>query len=61
MISIPMISRKWGYPEDLKIYVDSFVRTELISWGGEIPPGFSPLAMIPITLKGDKIEKEITP
>ena len=29
--------------------------------GGEISLGFSILAMIPITPKGDKIEREITP
>ncbi len=29
--------------------------------GGEFPPGFSPLAMIPITPNGNKTEKEITP
>ncbi len=31
------------------------------SRGGDISPGFSPLAMIPITPKGDKTVKEITP
>jgi len=31
------------------------------SRGDEIPPGFFPLAMIPITPKSDKTVKEITP
>ncbi len=34
---------------------------EEIMGGGECPPGFSPLAMIPITPNGNKTEKEITP